>query len=254
MKDNTITYLDVLLSLAFVAIAFGVSLAQKLRLERDIAEVIVRTFVQLVAIGYVLKFIFAQEQLWWTSVMIIAMTFVGAYTSAGRAKGIPKPFAITLSAMVTAIAVAILLLLGLSIIPPKPMFLIPIAGMVIGNTMNTLSVMLIRIREGFSENRDTIEVALALGKSPATASANIVKSAARLSLIPMLDRVKVSGIIFLPGAMTGMILAGASPLQAVKFQIIIMYLLIGTPTIATLIACRMAYRRFFNDAEQLTIS
>ncbi|MCD6417501.1 iron export ABC transporter permease subunit FetB, partial [bacterium] len=220
-----LTYFDVLLSLSFVSIAFGISLAEKLKLERDIIECTIRSFAQLVAVGYLLKFIFSENHFLWTSGMIIVMTLVGSYTSAGRAKCIPKPFPIALSAMLLSIIVSIIILLGLKIIPPKPMYLIPISGMVIGNTMNTASITMIRVRDGILSNRDKIEAMLALGKSPKLSAASTIKSAMRLALIPRLDSVKVSGIIHLPGAMTGMILAGASPIQAVKFQIIIMYLI-----------------------------
>ncbi|RKZ29536.1 iron export ABC transporter permease subunit FetB, partial [bacterium] len=212
-----------------------------------------RAFVQLIAVGFLLKFIFVEGQVIWTVSMILAMTFVGAYTSARRAKGIPKPFSITILAMLITVSIAVFLLLLLRIIPAKPMFLIPIAGMVIGNSMNTLSVAMIRLHEGIFDRREHIEAALAIGKSPRMATASIVKKSLRLSLIPRLDTVKVGGIIHLPGAMTGMILAGASPLEAVKFQIIIMYLIVGTPSIAAFIAGKLAYRRFFNTAEQLVL-
>ncbi len=248
-----ITYLDVFLSLIFVAIAFGISLSEKLRLEKDIIEATVRTFVQLIIVGYVLKFIFAENKLYWTGGMITVMTIVGAYTSAGRAKGIPKPFPITAAAMVSSVLTALIILLCLKIVSTEPMYLIPIAGMVIGNTMNTTTIVMIRTREGIFDHRESIEASLALGKSPKVSCSNVIKSAVRLSLIPKLDIVKVGGIIHMPGAMTGMILAGASPMQAVKFQLIIMYLIIGAPAVAAVISSRMAYRRFFNENEQLII-
>ncbi len=249
-----LTYWDVLFSLTFVAIAFGISLSEKLRLERDIIEATVRSFVQLIAVGYLLKFIFAENHILWTISMIFVMTLIGAYTSAGRAKGIFRPFPITLTAMMLSIIVAVIILLSLRIISPKPMYLIPIAGMVIGNTMNTASITMIRLRDGIADNREKIEVMLALGKSPKLASSNTIKSAMRLALIPRLDSVKVAGVIHMPGAMTGMILAGASPIQAIKFQIIIMYLIIGTPAIAAIVCTRLGYKRFFNKYEQLVIN
>ena len=248
-----ITYWDILLSGIFVALGIIISFTEKLRLERDIVFAAVRAFVQLLAIGYVLKFIFARHEIIWTLGMILMMSLVGAWTSSRRAKGIPQPLNITILSMLGTVAISLLILWAFGIIPPKPMFFIPVAGMVIGNAMNTLSIGLIRFRDGVDEGRERIEASLALGKPPSVAVAPIMRKSLRLSIIPRIDTVKVSGIIHLPGAMTGMILAGASPIQAVKFQIVIMYILLGTPVLAAYLSTKMAYKKFFNSAQQLII-
>ncbi|MCD6595394.1 iron export ABC transporter permease subunit FetB [bacterium] len=248
-----ITYIDILLSAIFVAFGILISFTEKLKLERDILIAAVRAFVQLFAIGYVLKFIFAQHLILWTFGMILLMSLIGAWTSSRRAKGVPKPLSITVLAMLGTVTFSLLILWAFRIIPPKPMYFIPVAGMVIGNSMNTLSVGLIRFRDGIYDGRERIEAALALGKSPAFSVGPIIKKSLKISIIPRIDSVKVSGIIHLPGAMTGMILAGASPVQAVKFQVVIMYILLGTPVIAAYLATKMAYKRFFNPARQLII-
>ena len=248
-----ISFSDILISAGFVAAAIIISFTKKLKLERDIVYSAIRAFVQLMAAGYILKFIFAQNKTLWTFGMILVMSLVGAWTSSRRAKGIPKALFITTFSMFCTVAFSLAILLGLNIIDLKPMYLIPVAGMVIGNNMNALSLCLIRFRDSIDESRDRIEAALALGKSPGAAISPSIKKAIRISMIPRIDTVKITGLIHLPGAMTGMILAGASPIDAVKFQIVIMYIILGSPFIAVWLATETAYKKFFTPAEQLFI-
>ncbi len=248
-----ITNLDIAMAAVFVAVGVLLSAMERLKLERDIIIAAIRALVQLLLIGYVLRFVFAQSAIIWTVAMIFLMSLVGAWTSAGRAKSVPGALKITVISMVLTVGISLVALWVLGILPPKARYLIPVAGMVIGNSMNTLSISLIRLADGIRENRDRVEVALALGKSPLEAVSFLLKKALRLAVIPRIDNVKVSGIIHLPGAMTGMILAGASPIQAVKFQIIIMYILLGTPMLVAYFGTRFAYRKFFNRDMQLVL-
>ncbi len=248
-----ITNLDIAMAAVFVAVGVLLSAIERLKLERDIIIAAIRALVQLMLVGYVLRFVFAQSAIIWTVAMIFLMSLVGAWTSAGRAKSVPGALKITVTSMVLTVGISLVALWVLGILPPKPRYLIPVAGMVIGNSMNTLSISLIRLSDGIRENRDRIEVALALGKTPIEAVRFLLKKSLRLAVIPRIDNVKVSGIIHLPGAMTGMILAGASPIQAVKFQIIIMYILLGTPMLVAYFGTRLAYKRFFNKDFQLLV-
>ncbi len=248
-----ISYVDIALSSAFVAVALAISGAVRLKLERDIIEAAVRAFVQLVLVGFVLRFIFARDSFAWTGGMMLAMTLIGAFTAGGRAKAIPRARLVCLAAMLVTVVFTVAFLLAAGIVSPKPMYIIPIAGMAIGFSMNAVAVSLIRLREGIYDERERIEVALALGKPPSVAVARVVKRAMRLAMIPRLDIVRVAGIIQMPGAMVGMILAGASPLEAAKFQIVIMNIVIGAPALASFISTSLAYRQFFTPAEQLLL-
>ncbi len=248
-----ITYTGLFLSIVFVAIAFGISLTNKLRLERDVIEAMIRAFIQLMLVGYVLKFVFGQDKLVFTLSMILVMVFVGTFESTRRSKGIPKPMPLMLLAMFATTLISMGLMVALGIISFKPIHLIPISGMVIGNSMRVLSQSAIRFQEGINDKRETIEASLALGMSPWDATQLIRKKTLRLALIPRLDGVKITGIVHLPGVMVGMILAGASPIEAVKFQIVIMYLLTGAPFIAAWIFSKTVYSKFFNSDEQLVL-
>ena len=248
-----ITNFDILMSAVFVALGILLSGLEKLKLEKDILVAALRALVQLLLVGYVLRFVFAQSTILWTVGMIFLMSLVGAWTSAQRAKAVPGSLGITVAAMIITVGITLIALWVLGILPPNPRYLIPVAGMVIGNSMNTLSISLIRLSNGIKENREKIEVALALGKTPLQAIRFLLKRALKLAVIPRIDNVKVAGIIHLPGAMTGMILAGASPMQAVKFQIIIMYILLGAPMMIAYFGSRFAYKKFFNSDLQLVL-
>ena len=249
-----ITFTDVLLSGIFIVVAIIISSLERLRLERDTIEAAVRAFIQLMLIGYVLKFVFAANKPIFTTLMIILMVFAGSLEATRRAKGIRKPLPPIFVSMLVATIFVIIITVGMGIISANPVYLIPVSGIAVGNIMNTMIVSAMRFKQGIKENRNKIEAALALGMSPKAATANLRKQALRLALAPRLDRVKVSGIIHLPGAMTGMILAGASPIKAVKFQIIIMYIIICAPFVAAWILSSFIYKKFFNKAEQLVIN
>jgi putative ABC transport system permease protein len=141
-------------------------------------------------------------------------------------------------------------MLLLNIISAEARYLIPLAGMIISNSMNASSVTFDRIGSDLKGNRLEIETALSLGKSWQESSRRFYRDGVKAGLISILNFMKTVGIVALPGAMTGMILAGASPLKAVLIQIIVAYMLLSAVTITSIIAGEMVIRRFFNKAEQ----
>ena len=151
--------------------------------------------------------------------------------------------------MAAVATLGVLLLLG--IVPATARYLIPLGGMVIGNAMNTASLMLTRVRDVVAEQRTKVEAALALGATSRQAVAPVLKTALRSAMIPLIDSTKTTGIIFLPGAMVGMIIAGADPLEAARLQIVVMYMLLGSVSIAAILAGLLSYRSFFTPRHQL---
>jgi putative ABC transport system permease protein len=142
-------------------------------------------------------------------------------------------------------------LLLLQVVPPTAQYLIPLGGMVIGNSMNTASLTLARVRDDVAEQRLKVEAALALGATSRQAVSPILKTALRSAMIPLIDSTKTTGIIFLPGAMVGMIIAGADPLEAARLQIVVLYMLLGSVSIAAILAGLFSYRSFFTPRHQL---
>ena len=240
-----------LLTLALVAVAVGLSLYERLGLERDIGIAVVRSFVQLSAIGYVIDYVFGLESLGAVVLLLAGMVLFAGWTSARRARGVPRALPVAAVAVGIAAVATLGVLLLLQIVPATARYLIPLGGMVIGNSMNAASLTLTRIRDDLSEQRLKVEAALALGATSRQAVSPILRTALQRALIPLIDSTKTTGIIFLPGAMVGMIIAGADPLEAVRLQIVVLYMLLGSVSIAAILVGLLSYRSFFTARHQL---
>lgn len=240
-----------LLTLALVAVAVALSLYERLGLERDIGIAVVRSFVQLSAIGYVIDYVFGLESLGAVVLLLAGMVLFAGWTSARRARGVPRALPVAAVAVGIAAVATLGVLLLLQIVPATARYLIPLGGMVIGNSMNAASLTLTRIRDDLSEQRLKVEAALALGATSRQAVSPILRTALQRALIPLIDSTKTTGIIFLPGAMVGMIIAGADPLEAVRLQIVVLYMLLGSVSIAAILVGLLSYRSFFTARHQL---
>lgn len=239
------------LSLALVILAGVISRWQRADLERDLAVATVRSFIQLVAIGYVLELIFDQESVLWTALLLGIMITIAARTSARRGRGTPAASAIAFVSISLGSVATLAVLVVFGVFEFKPQAIIPIGGMIIGNSMSVASMILDRMPVDLMENRVLIESRLALGATSRQASHPQFRRALRSAMIPHIDTTKTTGLIKLPGAMTGMILAGASPLEAVQLQIIVMYMIVGAVSFTGLIAAYLTYRAYFTSAHQL---
>ena len=244
----------VFFSVVFVVAAIIISRWQQADLEKDLAIATVRSFVQLILIGYTLEFIFQQDTPLWTIGILVVMMTIAAETTAGRANKTPQARVIAMMSIGfgSALTIGVLVLLG--VFEFTPTFIIPVGGMVIGNSMTTATLLMTRLTEDFIDQRDLIESMLALGATSREASLPQFRRSLRNAMLPMIDTTKTVGLIKLPGAMTGMILAGASPLDAVQLQMIVMYMLIGAAIFTGLIAAYLTYGQFFNSVHQLRSS
>jgi putative ABC transport system permease protein len=242
---------EVAATLVLVAIAIGVSYWQKAGLEEDIAIAVGRSFIQLSAIGYVIKLIFDQDELIFVIVLLAAMVLFGAFTARSRAKLVPGAFWPILIALSLAATATISLVVALGIFDATPRFLVPVGGMVIGNSMTASAVTLNRLGDEMRAHARLIEATLALGATATAAAAPIVRRSLRSGMIALVDSTKTTGIVFFPGTMVGSLLAGASPTDAVRLQLILLWVLLGSVALAGLVAVTLAYRNFFTPAQQL---
>jgi putative ABC transport system permease protein len=238
-------------TLGLVALALVLSRWQRLDLEGQIMIAVLRAFVQLIAIGYVLTFIFDTEAPFFILLIVLAMTTVAGLTSAQHGQGVPHARAIALLSLLGSVALTLGLLITLDIFEFNAKNIIPIAGMVIGNSMTACSLIMARVRDELTAQHNQIEAALALGASAREAANPSLRRALIAGMTPMIDNTKTVGLIQLPGAMTGMILAGAAPLEAVQLQIIVMYMLLGSVTYTAIIAGLLTYQQFFTRNHQL---
>ncbi len=246
-----VTLGQVAATLALVALAAAISFWRKADLEEDIAVATIRSFVQLTAIGYAIKVIFEADTIWLVLALLAVMVLFGALTARSRAKKVPGAFWPLLIALAVAGASTLGLVVALGVFDPTPRYLVPVGGMVIGNAMTASAVALNRLGDEVADSRARIEATLALGATAREASAPIVRRALRSGMITLIDSTKTTGLIFFPGTMVGMLLAGANPTDAVRLQLILLYALLGSVAIAALVATGLAYRNFFTPAQQL---
>jgi putative ABC transport system permease protein len=238
-------------ALGLVAVAVAVSLWQRAELEQDIGIAVARSFIQLTAIGYVINLIFEQDNLIFVVVLIAVMVVFGALTASHRARQVPGAFWPLLWALAIAGGSTLVLVVVLGIFDPKPRFLVPVGGMVVGNSMTAAAVALNRLGDEVRVSSGQIEATLALGASSTQAMLPIIRRSLRSGMIPLIDSTKTTGLIFFPGTMVGMLLAGADPVDAVRLQLILLYTLLGSVSLAALIGTALAYRNFFTPAHQL---
>lgn len=238
-------------SLALVALAAAISFWRKADLERDIVVATVRSFIQLTAIGFAIELIFEADSIWLVFALLAVMVVFGAFTARSRASKVPGAFWPLLIALSIAGATTLGLVVALGVFEPTARNLVPVGGMVIGNAMTASAVALNRLGDELIDSRGRIEATLALGATAQQAAAPFVRRALRSGMITLVDSTKTTGLIFFPGTMVGMLLAGADPADAVRLQLILLYALLGSVAIAGLVATSLAQRNFFTPAQQL---
>jgi len=242
---------EVAASAALIAVAIAVSVWRRAELEGDIAIAAIRSMIQLIAIGYVIQAIFDEDSLLLVIGLLAVMVGFGSFTARARAKRVPGALAPIAIALTLSAAVTLGLVLALGIFEPEPRYLVPVGGMVIGNSMTAAAVGLNRLGDEMTDRAREIEATLALGATATEAARPSMRRALRSGTIALIDSTKTTGLIFFPGAMTGMLLAGADPIDAVRLQLILLWTLLGAVALSTLVATTLAYRNFFTRAHQL---
>ncbi|MTI85164.1 MAG: iron export ABC transporter permease subunit FetB [Firmicutes bacterium] len=238
-------------TLIFVAVAMILSLWQHLGLERELLVGTIRAAVQLTAVGYILHLVFDLRDWPYLILMILAMTLVASHNAAKRGSGLDKIFIKVFAAIFAAEAMAMTILLGLNIIEATPRFIIPLSGMIIGNSMVACGLLLNRLQNEIQSHRDQIKVALSLGATSRQAAETALRNAVRASTIPLIDSLKTVGLVQLPGMMTGLIIGGASPVEAVRYQLLILFSLTAVATLSSIILAFSAYPNMFSKSHQL---
>jgi len=238
-------------SILLIVIVVILSIWQRLNIEKEIVVGSVRAFVQLIAIGYILEFIFDLDKIYYTLLVILVMSLVGAYTSYSRSNKLPMGLIIAWVSIFTGSFISLGLPVVTRIIDTTPQYLIPLAGIVIGTAVKSGSLAFNRTRREISNNKEKIEAILSLGATSRCAYHSFAVEVLRSALIPTIDTLKIVGLIQLPGAMTGMIIAGASPIEAVKYQIIIMYMVTCSAAVTAVMITLLSMKMFFTKDHQL---
>jgi putative ABC transport system permease protein len=233
------------------------SLYLRLGLGRDLLVGTLRTFLQLFLLGYVLKIVFDIRNVWVILLLFVFMIIFAAITITGRVKEKRIPYFLPVLASIFLSYTIINLFTMAVIIQVKPwyqpMYFIPIGGMIIGNSMNALAIAINSWFEGIKKERDRIELYLSLGGSPSESTLVNYAESVRAGMIPSINALMTVGVVFIPGMMTGQILAGIDPFIAIKYQIVIMLLLVGSTAVSTVVALHIVRRLTFTPSEQLRV-
>ncbi|MFJ7983235.1 ABC transporter permease [Lysinibacillus xylanilyticus] len=245
------TYTSLSLTLIFVLIPLLLSKTLKLGLEKDTLIATIRSIIQLLAVGYILKFVFNAQSYIYIFLMVALMIIVATLNARKKGKGIKG---ITWKIALTLIVVELVtqgVLLGFDIVPATAQYIIPISGMMIGNSMVLSVLFLNRFTSEISSHQNEIELILSLGGTPKQAIRRQLMNAIKASMIPTIESQKTIGLVQLPGMMSGQIIGGADPIQAVQFQLLIIFALLTAATLSSIMIGFLSYPALFNERMQI---
>jgi putative ABC transport system permease protein len=242
----------------FVLLLLFISKTRKINKERIILLSSFRMTIQLVLVGYLLTYVFESPNWIFTVIILLFMQLFASYTVIrGIGKDISRKLKLILGSSLflgSTVSLIYFVLVVLRVSPwYSPQEMIPIAGMLIGNSMTSISLGAKNLVDSFYSQRNTIENSLMLGAHPKDACKPYLNSAFESGIIPTLNSMLGMGIVFLPGMMTGQILAGINPVEAIKYQIAIMLGILGSVTLALTLFTEFGYTTFFNEYFQLDL-
>lgn len=251
-----ISNLSLIGSIAFMLLVATIAFITKLGITKSIYIGTIRSFLQLIVMGYVLGFVFDSNKWYFTVLIILIMLVFAAIDGYKRLKFKPKNIfmhsfiAISIGSIIP-LGYMFYILLG---VKPwyNPQYIIPISAMIISNTMSGISICLNHFGNDLKLRKTEIEAKLSLGANSNTATEEIQKSSIKAGLIPTVNALMVLGIVKLPGMMTGQIIGGVSPVESVKYQLLIMYIISASTAISLFILVKLIRKSVFNKREQLT--
>jgi putative ABC transport system permease protein len=251
---HELSYFQVGFSAMLILVNGATSVLFKLGLERRLLLAALATVAQLLLIGFLLDWVFRLNRWYVVLGLMVAMILIAGTAAIRRThmrfRGIWLSSVISVWASSWAMgALALFVLVG---VRPwySPHYAIPLLGMILGNTLTGISLGLDRLGGELAARRAQVEALLALGATRWEAARRPIQEAVRTGMIPIMNSMMVAGVVSLPGMMTGQILAGASPLEAVKYQTMIMFLIASGTALGTVSVVLLSYRRLFNSSHQ----
>ncbi|HEC12553.1 MAG TPA: iron export ABC transporter permease subunit FetB [Acidiferrobacteraceae bacterium] len=261
MNLINLTPVDLIIAALLILALAYLSQRMSLGMSNTIIVAAIRTTVQLLLIGWVLKILFSHVHLAWVALMALVMLL-----AAGREVMVRQQrrfsgwwgFGLGAGSMfISSFVITVLALMVITSSEPipwyEPQYAVPLLGMLLGNTMNGVALGLDRLKEGAWQQRDMIEARLSLGENGAQAMGPIRRDSMRVGMIPIINAMAAAGIVSLPGMMTGQILAGSPPLEAVKYQILIMFLIGAGTGFGTICAVHFGAHRLFDGRDRLRL-
>ncbi len=259
MPTNTsvveLSMFDVGLAAFFVLVAGIVSIGLRLGLEKRLFIAACRTILQLIIIGYILKWVFAADHLIIIMGIVLVMVGTASHEAIRRAqrtiRGVQWQSFVTLT--LSSLLTCFLVTRCIINVEPwfRPQYFIPLLGMILGNGLTGISLCLDHLLESLAVRKDEVEMKLSLGATRWEAAREPIADAVRRGMIPIINSMMVVGVVSLPGMMTGQILAGSDPLQAVRYQIVVMFMIAAATSIACILLALFVFQRLFNNKHQL---
>lgn len=234
-----------------ILITGGVSVVLKLGLLKSLIWGTIRTFVQLTLVGYALTYIFKVNNLGLIIIIITLMCYIASRTAVKRVPNVPNyPTMLAFASLLASTYLVGAIVIGL-VISPEPWYsariAIPIFGMILGNSMNGIALSLDRLYSEVRAHSSEIEAMLTFGATPWEAIHPCVREAIKAGMTPTINSLMIVGLVSLPGMMTGQILGGAAPQEAVRYQIVVMLMVAAAVAIGCLILVGLFYKTFFNQ-------
>ncbi len=242
---------DLFLAVGLIVIASVISVSLRLGLTRSLVVAASRCMLQLGAIGIVLKKIFQINSpilvMGWLAIMLVMAAREAVRRSKSKYRGINMDALSTMT--FTSLVVGLLVTQVVIKVRPwyDPQYVIPIFGMIFGNSLNGICLCLDRFLEYLRSRRQEVELRLCFGATRQEAVIEGARQAVRTGMIPIINNMTVAGIVSLPGMMTGQIVAGASPVQAVAYQIVIMFMIAASNALGAMLLATLAARRLISN-------
>ena len=253
----SLTAVDLLLAALLVVALSGMAARLKLGLSMQLIIAAMRTTAQLLIVGMILKTVFAEARLSWIVLIVLVMISVASWEILARQKrklrGIWAFSVSALALFVSSFLITVVALVMIIKVDPwyTPQYAIPLLGMLLGNTMNGIALGMDRLIQTAWQQRFVIEQRLMLGQESNDAIREIRHDSMRAGMIPIINAMAAAGIVSLPGMMTGQILAGSPPIEAVKYQILIMFLVTAGTGFGVVLVLHLISSRLFDNRQRL---
>ena len=261
MEDNALNFTLWQVAFAYIFLVVVLIIVHIKKIPRRKLLIIssLRMTLQLIIVGYILVYVLDNPNPWITTLIVLIMLSFAIINVYQRTKPTIEFSLKKMIALAMMIGVSINLIYFMFVILQldpwyEPQYFIPVSGMIIGKTMTGVSLGVNNLLTNMKTQRAEVEGALMLGASPKTASKSIINQAFDEAMLPTINSMVGMGIVFLPGMMTGQIIAGQSPLVAIKYQISVMLGVLGTVSITVLIFLHLAYKVFFNERDQFLLT
>lgn len=229
-----------------------VSYKEKLYIIKDLLVSTIRAVIQLVILGYLLHFIFNINQKWVLIIFVLIIIVNAAWNTIGRASVVMyHVFLISLISIFIGVALPLVGVVLTGAIEFKPNEVIPVSGMLASNSLIAINLAYQKLDREFVKEMSQIESKLTLGANPKLASKDTIRQSIKTAIVPTIDSVKTYGIVSIPGMMTGLIIGGVAPLDAVKFQLMVVFIHTTATIMSALLATYLSYKQFFNQRDQL---